>query len=404
MKRKTPARILVSLAAALLCGCGAPGKAVRKDVRESALDSLVQKKWKDYAKGKPGFKGEMSVFLRTPKGEHFGSTARQAGPGTHFRGASTTKTFTAAAIMLLHQQGKLNIDDKITALIPGQDRAYVSDTEDFAIPYKNQITIRLLLDHRAGVWDVDNSTFPATTRPPYPGQSYIMMVQEEDPDHDWIAGEQAVAVAEHKLSSFPPGADYHYSDTGYTILAQIVERVSRRRFDQFLRESFTVPNGLTETTFPYLGRDQKIPEPFLPGYSRMPAGVLESTEDNMSSHVGEGNVITTPADLSKWVRLLVRGEAGLKPETVKMMTDVLPNKDGNYGLGLSLVPGAGYGHGGAHPGYLTMARYDPGSDVSAVVSCTMMDYVTTKDEMALLYDVIRDGRRLVGFPEAVQKE
>ena len=91
----------------------------------------------------------------------------------HFRVASNSKTFTAAAILKLHQENKLNIDDFITDLIPGTDRPYVPNTENYNVPYKEQITIRDLLLHRTGVFDVSNNPVPESVNAPYAGEYYI---------------------------------------------------------------------------------------------------------------------------------------------------------------------------------------------------------------------------------------
>src|SRR5687768_10611628 len=69
---------------------------------------------------------------------------QEAGPDVHFRGASTTKSFTAASILWLHQNGLLDINDHITDLIPGRDSAYLPNTPLFDIPFKSGITISML--------------------------------------------------------------------------------------------------------------------------------------------------------------------------------------------------------------------------------------------------------------------
>lgn len=372
---------------------------------QSALDDLVAERWASYASSRTAWGGGVALYLATPKGSYFSARnlGSRATPKIHFRGASTTKTFTSAAIMLLHQQGKLDIDDKITASMPGSSEPYVPDTADYAIPYKDKITIRMLLSHRAGVWDVDNSTFPATAPAPLPGKNYIAMVMDEDPVHDFTFDELLGAVAAHKLSFFVPGTSYHYSDTGYSMLGKIIERVSGQRYDQFLKDNLLTPNGLSETSFPYRGGDTKLPAPFETGYSRLNKAVAETTEDNMSSHVGEGNVITTPADLSGWMRRLVRGEAGLQPATVRMMTDVLPTPTGNYGLGISSTAGLGYGHGGAHPGYATVVNHDPAQDVTVVLSASIMDYDDPEGEFHFLSDLVRSAKNLLGYSIAAQE-
>jgi D-alanyl-D-alanine carboxypeptidase len=87
----------------------------------------------------------------------------------HFKSASTTKLFMEASILLFYQQGKLNIEDRITDLIPGRDSTYIPLTSNYAAPYRDEITIRQLQGHHAGVFDVTNDNMPVTISAPYIG-------------------------------------------------------------------------------------------------------------------------------------------------------------------------------------------------------------------------------------------
>ena len=84
----------------------------------------------------------VAVYIESPSGSYFASAGMASSVDQHsrFRAASNTKTFTAAAIMLLQQQGKLQIDDTIVSPIPGQAVPYVPDTAQYKIPYKDTIT------------------------------------------------------------------------------------------------------------------------------------------------------------------------------------------------------------------------------------------------------------------------
>ncbi len=142
-------------------------------------------------------------------------------PHTYFRFASTTKNFTATAILKMHQDGWLNYTDRIVNPIPGSAVPYVPSTPAWNIPYKDRITIRQLLQHNAGVYDVDNAPVPGCE-----GLSYVGYKLAQDPDHQFSSPELVEQVAIHNLSFFTPGSvNYHYSDTGYTILSEINARV-----------------------------------------------------------------------------------------------------------------------------------------------------------------------------------
>jgi D-alanyl-D-alanine carboxypeptidase len=365
-------------------------------ISNALLQSLVEQRWSEYKQSRGIDAGGMAVNIITPNAQYFAHSGfnRTPEPGaTHFRGASTTKTFTAAAILLLHQQGVLNIDDTIDGFFPGTRVTYVPATANYDIPYKSQITIRQLLGHRAGVFDVTNSAIPATAKAPYAGQLYLEYVTKilGQTEHTFTFDELVGVVAANQLSYFKPGAGYHYSNTGYSILGKIIERASGLSYAEFIQQNFLIPNGLDKTSFPYLGSDMDLPSPYADGYSFEGGQVNETTLSNMSGNTAEGNIITTPDDLAKWVRLLFSGRAGLNQETIAMMTDVQETGQhgGNYGLGCNYAAGLGYGHNGAHEGYLTLMQYNPENGVAIVIFCSVIDFEGLGGQLGLLYDVGR---------------
>ena len=348
----------------------------------------------------------IAVYLETPSGNYFASSGMvsDVNQNTRFRIASNTKTFTAAAIMLLHQQGKLDIDDKITALIPGKAIPYVPDTAQWAIWKKTDMTIWQLLSHTAGAYDVDNDDTLSTpcASPSYEGKNYALCVLATDPEHQFTPGELVGVLADTQLYFFNPGdVNYHYSDTGYSMLAEIIERVSEKTYDQFLMQNLVNPNGLTHTSVTMLGWDQTIPPPFNPGYVYAAGVMTDTTEDNMSLHIGEGNIISTPADIARWIRRLVRGEAGINSTGVDLMktpTAGALSQGKNYGLGISSLSGLGYGHTGANQGYLSLMMYDPVADVTTIVYFNIWDIANLlTDQFPLMVKAGLDARAAVGY-------
>ena len=372
----------------------------RTDLNNAALNELVKSEWEKYGSSRPTWEGEVSIYIMTPKGNYFSASNPDKGASSkvHFRAASVTKTFTAASIMLLDQQGKLNINDKITALIPGSTEPYVPNTPAYDIPNKERITIRQLLKHRAGVWDISNNSIPAAAKAPYAGKNYVEYMKELDPAHTFTFDELVGVVASNKLSFFAPDASYHYSDTGYSILGKMIERVSGQRYDQFVKNNLLIPNGLKNTTLPYLGDQQTLPAPFSRGYSTAGKLLMETTMDNMSPHVAEGNVISTAADLAVWIGRLLRGEAGVSKTGAKMMMEGTLDK--KYGLGISYVPGLGYGHDGGHAGYATVVKYDPSQDVAVVISASMIVFDDLVPYYNFLHNIGRKAKNLLGYPTA----
>ena len=383
-----------------LAACGGGGG--NHDTHDPDLDRMVETAWTGYTQTLPSAAGGLALYVDTPEAGFFASSGiAEASPDTHFRVASNTKPFTAAAVLLLQQEGKLSIDDPITGAIPGTTTPYLPETSDYDIPHKSEITIKQLLAHRAGVYDLGNDPVPASCPAPYAGRYYPLYVMDADPLHTFTADELAGVVAHCRLSYFPPDRDYHYSDTGYTLLGKIIERVSGLSYADFIRERLLIPNELFDTSVPVLGSDGGIPAPFAPG-STLRDGVLrECTASNVSLNVAEGNIISTPRNLARWMRRLFRGEAGLRKETVAAMTECISPQGGNscYGLGLleSLQPLVLYGHTGAHDGYLSLGLYDPKNDIATVVFASLSNFDAVADELALLVGVREEAYRILGY-------
>ena len=379
-------------AAALLVGCGDD-----TTPPEAQIKRVLESRWQAAYAGQPG---GLTAAVITPRGEHVASTIAGVGSGSHFRAASTTKTFTAAAIMLLAQRGKLGIDDLIDANIPGTGTPYVPATPAFAIPFKNQITIRQLIAHRAGIFDVGNTDIPASADAPYAGQRYVdWATAQYGPQHTFTVDELVGVVAQNHLYYTAPGQAFHYSNTGISIATKIVERISGKSFAQFVKDELLVPNGLAETSFPDDGSVRDLPMPYVEGTLKLEGHYRDTTRANVSWGVGEGNVVTTPSDLARWIRRLVKGEAGVDAAHVARMIDCQPTYEEHvvYGLGIECnPPDLGAGHNGAIAGYVTVARHDPVTDVTVVVNMSLFDADGFAAQGEFLYATARDVRAVLG--------
>lgn len=393
----TAARLLLTLLLpALVAACAGDS---RSDTLQQPLQEMVAAKFAAYTSAaKLPDNAGLLLHIVTPAGSWTATAGLPAGAGAdwHYRVASVSKTFTAAAIMLLDQQGRLAIDDVVTAPIPGSSVPYLPNSPNYAIPHKGQITIRQLLSHRAGVFDLFNNPVPASSSYPYAGKNYASYVYNDlqEPDHQFTADELAGVLAANQLSSNPPDTEYLYSDTGFTLLAKIVERVSGTSYDRFMAEHFFTPLGLTQTTAPWSGYDTTLPAPFFHGYSNEGAGFFETTEDNMSSQIGPGNIISTPRDMARWIRALLSGHGPLSGAQIARMT-TRPAGNSGYALGIGTYE-LGLGHSGAHPGYVNLVVYNPLDDVAVVVVTPFIDYNRLPEHLALLLDVGREARRIAG--------
>lgn len=373
---------------------------------QSELQQMIDYHWAQFAAGKDNFPGGYALQLFSPAGDYFVTAGDLSGitNQTHFRAASTTKTYTGAAIMLLHQQGKLNIADLVIDTIPGTDKPYLPTTEAFNIPFKDQITIKLLLQHRAGMFDIINQDIPDSVNQPYKGMRYCNYVIEVlgEPLHTFTIEETSNIVAVNQLYNTAPGVAFHYSNTGIGLLGLIIERISGKRYDQFLADNFLTPLGLENTSFPYEGDDNTLPDPFAPSYIYSQGQSMDVTEDNVSMDVAEGNMITTPEDLATWMNKLYKGEAGIDYKYVRFyMMDCLPTYEGhqNYGLCTVFTPELGYGHNGGHQAYFTAARYDPETDITFVIVTNVWDFdiimVDLYEELLNLYSVVYEAKDIL---------
>ena len=333
----------------------------------------------------------LNVIIQTPNVYEFVSSVPEGNTpitkDTYFRFASNTKNFTSASILKMQQDGWLDIKSKIIDKIPGSNIAYIPDTPEFDIPFKNEITIEQLLQHSAGVYDVDNDSVPG-----YKGLSYVDYMMYKEPTHQYELSELVNQDAVHKLFFFPPGKGYHYSNTGYTMLSEIIERVysfksgDKKNYADYLKEHITgsdTPVPL-DITFPFKVSDVKLPFPYTVGLMLSKDTNVTFTDVNMSAHVGEGNGIGTMADLNKYVRTMMKGENVLNKNSIELMQHSVSDSNKTYGLGCFYIKDLGYGHNGCIKGYLSLMLYDPDSDVSVIVMLPENDYTSGENEASIV--------------------
>ena len=262
---------------------------------------------------------------------------------TIFESGSVAKQFTAAAVVLLQQDGKLNIDDPV--------RKYIPELPDYGSP----LTIRHLLNHTAGLRDW-GSVLGLT------GAGRGDRVINQDLAFDVITHQRGL--------DFTPGAEYSYSNSGYNLAAIIVERVSKQKFPAFVEERLFKPVGMKNSSW----RDdyQRIVPGRAQAYSRQGNGPWRLNMPFMNVY-GNGGMLTTVGDWMKWNVMLDSQSLGA-PLVNALETQGVLN-DGRkiaYALGLEIGTYKGLkdvSHGGATAGYQTfLARY-PNNKVSVGVMC-----------------------------------
>lgn len=189
-------------------------------------------------------------------------------PETNFRLASMTKQFTAAATMRLVEKKKLRLDEALTDIFPGFP------------DYGKKITVRHILNHTSGL------------------KSYEKLMPADAKDQILDAG--VLEMMMHQTEGdFEPGAKYEYSNTGYAMLAMIVEKRSGMRFADFLQEQFFGPFHMDGTVAHEEGRDTVPTRAF--GYVRNDDGSYKFADQSTTSAVlGDGGVYTSVTNYAKW--------------------------------------------------------------------------------------------------------
>ncbi len=264
-------------------------------------------------------------------------------PQTIFESGSVAKQFTAAALVLLQQDGKLNIDDPV--------KKYIPELPDYGLP----LTIRHMLNHTSGLRD---------------WFSVRALSGEGAGQH--IVTQQMIfdTVVRQKGLDFKPGAEYSYSNSGYQLAAMIVERVSKQKFADFVAERILKPVGMKNTGY----RDdfQRIVPGRAQAYSKAGDGPWRINMPMMNAH-GGGGMLTTVGDWLRWTAMLDARTWNTSLVDALETQAVLNNGQKiSYALGLTVGSYKGIkqiAHGGATAGYRTfLARY-PDKKLSIAVLC-----------------------------------
>jgi D-alanyl-D-alanine carboxypeptidase len=246
---------------------------------------------------------------------------------------SVTKTFVAAAILQLAEEGQLALDDPTSAWVEG-------------VPDGEAITLRMLLSHRSGLFNYTED----------PG---FWTAALGEPEKKWTPAELvAWAVAEPPL--FAPGADFSYSNTNYIVLGMVAEAASGQELGALVRERFLDPLALERTSFDGLE----------PVAGDLAHGYLANGDDathymDPSWAWAAGAIVSDVGDLVRWSAQLYGGDVLSAEMREAMVTAIGYLAPGNgYGLGAIIVeppaaPVTAYGHGGDIPGYHTHVFYMP---------------------------------------------
>jgi D-alanyl-D-alanine carboxypeptidase len=248
-------------------------------------------------------------------------------PETVFRIGSITKQFTAVAILLLAQEGKLTLDSEISTLLP-----------DYP-PHDPPITVAHLLTHTSGI-------------PSYTGMNEWLLRRPLD-----VTLDELIALFKDKPLEFTPGTRFVYNNSGYVLLGAIIERLAGIPYAQFLEQRLFQPLGMTRTSY---DDSRRIVPGRAAGYEHDGSTWRNCAYLSMTHPHAAGALASTVDDLARWDAALVAGEVLPVELLDQAWTSYKPTsgEPAHYGYGWALSAYAGHPtveHGGGINGFISHA-------------------------------------------------
>lgn len=268
-------------------------------------------------------------------------TRAPCGVNTNFRLASVTKQFTAMCVLILRQEAKLSLNREISSFLPALATCAAG------------VTVRHLLTHSSGLPDYEDFILPGVT-----GQ-----VKDQD---------ILELIATRRAAYFEAGARFRYSNTGYALLALMVEAVSGCGFASFLRTRIFEPAGMTNTVA-YEAGISTVPHRAL-GYTERENGFQETDQSQTSAVLGDGGIYSSLADLARWDQSLYTERlvpAAILQEAFSPAAQPTDVKGSAYGFGWYVDHGPGaephHWHNGSTCGFSARIERFPAKRLSVII-------------------------------------
>ena len=267
-------------------------------------------------------------------------------PSDRLLAGSIGKTFVAAETLLLAEQGKLNLDEKIERWLGGE--------KWFAqLPNAKDITLRMLLNHSSGIPNhADEKSF----------QKAMLKSGERD-----IKYEELIAYILGKKPLFPAGSAYNYADTNYILVGMIVEKATGKTLYDEISERILKPLKLNRTI---ASNKNVLPQTANGYFQNKPVIVGGKFTINPQWEWTGGGFASTAEDLARWAKNLYGGDILEKKYLDEMLGSTTAGEGRNYGLGVEITQGKfgkAFGHDGEFPGYLSDMRYFPQYKIAVAV-------------------------------------
>jgi CubicO group peptidase (beta-lactamase class C family) len=293
-------------------------------------------------------------------------------PATVFHVASVSKQFAAFAVTLLAQQGRLSLDDDV--------RVHVPELHDFG----RRITVRHLIHHTSGIRD----------------QWELLMMAGWRLD-DVITRDQIMALMRRQRElNFEPGAEHLYSNMGYTLLAEIVERVSGQPFGEYLNAHVFEPLGMRHT---HVHNDH---ERVVPGraYSYRPGAGGQGWRNAVLSYANQGatSLFTTAGDLARWLHNYETAQVGGAAAIAQLRERGVLNSGDTIPYAFAIIRGEHRGrttwsHGGSDAGFRSVVMHFPDEQLGVVVLSNAATAVPQRLALAVADVYLGESARLPTF-------
>ena len=248
---------------------------------------------------------------------------------------STSKQFTAFAVMLLVEEGKLSLDDDV--------RKHIPELKDFG----QTVTVRNLLTHTSGYRELYNS---------------LVLTGRRIDESDYVGREEFIPLVQRQPTlQNAPGTEFNYNNTAFGLAAMIVSRVAKMPFETFMAQRVFGPIGMTHTQ---VRADVRVPvKGATVGYSRSAMGIWRDLGD-LGGSMGAGGIYTPLGDLQLWAEHLANPKVGTKASIAQMITPFVlkDGKSTGYGFGLFVDTQNGQKrvhHGGADVSHRSMLAMYP---------------------------------------------
>lgn len=327
--------------AALVAGTAGVASADTGRVDPAAVQAGLDRMTADGAQGVQVrvVDGERTLLLRS-------GTARLRGHRPvpldgRFRIGSVTKTFVATVVLQLVAEGRLGLDDRVSAHMPG----LIDD----------RITVRMLLQHTSGLFNYTNAL-------PLDGATFLRLRFKQHDPRDLLA------LGTSRPLVFEPGERHEYSNTNYIVAGLLIDDVTGRSWEREVTDRILRPLGLRATR-----TGGVVPQgPHAHGYLEVDGRMADVTAMNPSVAWAAGSMISTTADLDRFFEALLGGRLLPPALLAEMKTPV-----GGYGLGIYQFPMpcgvVAWGHTGGIPGYLTLSINDGDTRLEMSVTSGALD-------------------------------